>query len=138
MFELFLTNTANLDTLRNFWNRGACFAHHVEIRRGEQRIFSEWQKARERAGGGSMMSTSFKTKFCEPTGDNYRIASLADSIVSDNESDMRYKPLPWSTRFEVTPSAKEAIAFTSSSDIGNPAKTSPTRCTDRTKPPSLK
>jgi len=42
------------------------------IRRGGQRIFSEWQKARERAGGGSMMSTSFKTKFCEPTGDNFK------------------------------------------------------------------
>jgi len=72
MFELFLTNTANLDTLRNFWNRGARFARHVEIRRGGQRIFSEWQKARERAGGGSMMSTSFKTKFCELTGDNFK------------------------------------------------------------------
>src|SRR3989338_1660981 len=61
MFELFLTNTANLDTLRNFLNRGARFARPVGIRRGGQRIFSEWQKARERAGGGSMMSTSFKT-----------------------------------------------------------------------------
>ena len=78
MFELFLTNTANLDTLRNFWNRGARFARHVGIRRGGQRIFSEWQKARERVGGGSMMSTSFKTKFCEPTGDNFKaIESIA-------------------------------------------------------------
>jgi hypothetical protein len=78
MFELFLTNTANLDTLRNFWNRGARFARCMENRRGGQRIFSEWQKARERAGGGSMMSTSFKTKFCEPTGDNFKaIKSMA-------------------------------------------------------------
>jgi len=46
MFELFLTNTANLDTLRNFWNRGARFARCMENRRGGQRIFSEWQKAR--------------------------------------------------------------------------------------------
>src|SRR3990167_1052124 len=68
MFELFLTNTANLDTLRNFLNRGARFARCMGIRRGEQRIFSEWQKARERAGWGSMMSTSFKIKFCGPTG----------------------------------------------------------------------
>jgi len=72
MFELFLTNTANLDTLRNFWNPGARFARCMGIRQGGQRIFSEWQKARERAGGGSMMSTSFKIKFCEPTGNNFK------------------------------------------------------------------
>src|SRR3989344_9260394 len=44
---------ANLNTLRNFWNRGARFARCMGIRQGGQRIFSEWQKARERAGGGS-------------------------------------------------------------------------------------
>ena len=82
MFELFLTNTANLDTLRNFWNRGARFARRVGIRQGGQRIFSEWQKARERAGGGSMMSTSFKTKFCEPTGDNFKAIKSITSPFS--------------------------------------------------------
>ena len=87
MFELFLTNTANLDTLRNFWNRGARFARHVGIRRGGQRIFSEWQKARERAGGGSMMSISFKTNFiCIPfRGMNPQLADRTVSVSFRND-----------------------------------------------------
>ena len=78
MFELFLTNTANLDTLRNFWNRGARFARRVGIRQGGQRIFSEWQKARERAGGSSLFSEQSAYARCEPTGDNFKaIKSIA-------------------------------------------------------------
>jgi hypothetical protein len=53
MFELFLANTAKLYTPPNWGLKSERFARCVEILQGGQRIFSEWQKARERAGGGS-------------------------------------------------------------------------------------